>query len=364
LMVRLRQDSQDEESPLPEEWQAALKENLCPTCKGSRLNALASHVTINDLSISDLTYLSIEKAAQFVNAITLEQKEDLTLEQVHKEIKARLQFLQGVGLTDLTLSRRASTLSGGEAERVRLARQIGSGLTGVLYVLDEPTIGLHPEDCEQLVEALRSLKELGNTLLVVEHDPQLIMQADHVVEFGPGSGQEGGKIVATGTPDALKKNPQSLTGKYLDGSRFLAYAKKASKKPESFLAIQHAKVNNLKNLSLEIPIGAFTCLTGVSGSGKSSLMEGIIAHAMQESLKKNSDVVKNKEYTIEGLSQLKQLIWMDQRPIGHTVRSDVATFTDVLTPIRHFFAQLPEAKIKGLQPKNFSAYHRKGMCTN
>lgn len=364
ILVSQRQDSFGEGAPLPEEWQAALRENECLSCKGTRLNALARHVTINSLSIADVTQLAVEKAASFLQKIEVNQKEDLTLAQVVDELKSRLKFLVDIGLGYLTLARRASTLSGGEAERVRLARQIGSGLTGVLYVLDEPTIGLHPHDSEKLVQALDTLKALGNTLLLVEHDPQLILEADHLLEFGPGSGKFGGQIVAQGTPKELQKNSKSLTGKFLSGTSFQELASRKKKKASGYFQIENAKVHNLQNLSLDIPIGSFCCLTGVSGSGKSSLLESVIGEGVKQALAKKRDALQTEQFSISGVGHFKQLIWMDQRPIGHTLRSDVATFIDVLTPIRHFFAQLPEAKTKGLQPKNFSAYHRKGMCTN
>ncbi|MBS0637306.1 MAG: excinuclease ABC subunit UvrA, partial [Verrucomicrobia bacterium] len=330
-----------DEPPLPDEWQAALRENECASCKGARINQLARHVTIDKKAISDLTAMSIKKALAFISTIKVDKK-DLTLQQVYDEIKSRLTFLDSIGLSYLQLSRMASTLSGGEAERVRLARQIGSGLTGLLYVLDEPTIGLHPQDVERLISALDQLKALGNTLLVVEHDPQLIEQADHVLEFGPGSGKLGGHIVSTGAPKPTPFN----------------YKKPKPKAPSGYITVKDASLHNLKNVNLEIPLGNFTCLTGVSGSGKSSLLEGVLLEAARNPKK------HNKHFTVSGIEECKNLVWMDQRPIGHTTRSDVATFTDVLTPIRHFFASLPEAKIKGMQPKNFSTYHRKGFCTH
>ncbi len=356
LFLHTRLGSYSDESPLPEEWEAALKENECTTCKGTRLNALARHVTIGKTAIGDLANMAIKDAAAFINGITIQDKKDLTLMQVYDEIRERLGFLDSIGLSYLQLSRKASTLSGGEAERVRLARQIGSGLTGLLYVLDEPTIGLHPQDCERLVQALERLKELGNTLLIVEHDPQLILQADHIIEFGPGSGKGGGEVVATGSLDSIRKNPLSLTAKYLSGKSIETLAKK--KKADEMITISHARINNLQDITVNIPRGAFTCLTGVSGSGKSSLLEGVLLEATKKA------VYTTPHYEITGASEFKNVIYMDQRPIGHTTRSDVATFTDVLTPIRHFFATLPEAKAKGMQPKNFSAYHRKGMCTH
>ncbi len=358
LLLQLHTD----EELLPEEWVEALRENECQSCKGTRLNPLARNVTINDLSIGALCAKSIKNALAFMQEVEIEDKKDLTLQQVHKEIIERLTFLNEIGLSYLELSRKASTISGGEAERVRLARQIGSGLTGLLYVLDEPTIGLHPQDSERLVSALGKLKDLGNTLLVVEHDPQLIKEADHIIEFGPGSAEHGGKIVATGTLDELYKNPNSLTAQYLQKKKVAKKARKCS--DHGTIQIRNATLHNLKNIDLDIPCGLFCCLTGVSGSGKSSILEGVLLDGTKQALAKKMASITTKDYTLSGIKEFNQIIWMDQRPIGHTTRSDVATFTDVLTPIRHFYAQLPEAKIKGLQPKNFSAYHRKGMCTN
>lgn len=353
-----------DDEPLPDEWQTALSENTCLSCKGSRLNPLARHVTINKQSISDVASMPLSSARHFVEQLQGIDPNDLTLMQVHDELKSRLKFLEEIGLSYLSLARMAKTLSGGEAQRVRLARQLGSGLTGVLYVLDEPTIGLHPEDSKKLLSSLNSLKTLGNTLLVVEHDPQVIVEADHILEFGPGSGTQGGQIVASGTPKEIMKNPRSLTGKYLKASDALVSKAKKDKKAKKSLSISHAKVHNLQKISLDIPLGAFTCLTGVSGSGKSSLLEDVIFAGLKEMLNRRKTDIETPEYKLSVDDPIKKIIWMDQRPIGQTLRSDVATFTDVLTPIRHFFAMLPDAKAKGMQPKNFSTYHRKGMCTN
>ncbi|MCE5295057.1 MAG: excinuclease ABC subunit UvrA, partial [Chlamydiales bacterium] len=325
MLLQLKHDSTSDEEPLPEDWAAALRENECSTCKGSRLNALARHVTIKDASIADVANMSIEDASQFVQQIVLEDKKDLTLQQVHDEIRSRLGFLDSIGLSYLQMSRKAATLSGGEAERVRLARQIGSGLTGLLYVLDEPTIGLHPQDCERLVQALHTLKDLGNTLLIVEHDPQLIKEADHIIEFGPGSGMHGGQVVATGSLDDISKNPKSLTAKYLLNSPLEEMSKKKQKASDSALSIKGAKLHNLKNVSVDIPNGRFSCLTGVSGSGKSSLLEGVLLDGIKTGLATKKAVVETKTYSLSGIDEFKNCIWMDQSPVGHTTRSDVAT---------------------------------------
>ncbi len=361
-LLQLRHDSFSDEMPLPEEWEAALRENECASCSGTRLNALARHVTIDKVSIADLASMSIKEASGFVKKIKIIDKKDLTLMQVYDEIVQRLHFLDSIGLSYLQLSRMASTLSGGEAERVRLARQIGSGLTGLLYVLDEPSIGLHPQDSKRLVSALHTLKELGNTLLIVEHDPQIIQEADHIIEFGPGSGVKGGEIVAQGSLAEISSNPASLTAKYLKEQASVSSGSKI--KDQGSIIIKDATLHNLQKVTVELPKGAFTCLTGVSGSGKSSILEGILLDGIKQAINGRKSEVVAKNYELRGIEDIKQVVWMDQRPIGHTTRSDVATFTDVLTPIRHFFAQLPEAKIKGMQPKNFSAYHRKGACSH
>jgi excinuclease ABC subunit A len=330
----------DEEPLLPEEWNVTLKENRCLSCNGTRLNALARHVTIHNKSIADLCADSINETKIFINTLPIDAKDDLTLQQVHEELKRRLEFLSRIGLTYLSLNRSAPTLSGGEAQRVRLARQIGSGLTQVLYVLDEPTTGLHPEDCLVLMEALNSLKASGNTLLVVEHDPEVIKHADRVIEFGPGSGKFGGEVTFVGTAaEAMKKT---------ETQPLLPFAKKKKKKKELFLEVKNASVHNLKSLNVKIPLEQLTTLTGVSGCGKSTLL---------------FDVIEKDFRKWKGSEHILDVIVIDQKPMGHTSRSDVASYLDVLTPMRTFFAQLPEARAKGLEPKHFSAYHRKGMCT-
>jgi excinuclease ABC subunit A len=346
--------SEDGEPRLPEEWEAALRESECPSCHGARLNPLARAVTIDKKSIVDVSKMQLSDLETFIHTLPKPAPEDLSLKQVHDELALRTQFLNQIGLSYISLDRRASSLSGGEAERVRLARQIGSGLTGVLYVLDEPTIGLHPKDVETLLQALNKLKSLGNTIVAVEHDPQLIQEADFVIEMGPGSGKLGGQVVAQGKPNELMKNSSSLTGKYL---KLRERKKKPKRKAESSkLKIINANIHNLQSLHVTIPLGQFTCLTGVSGSGKSTLLYDVIHNGL-------SQTSVSHPFTIKGEHDFQKIIMIDQKPIGHTLRSDVATYMDVQTPMRYFFAQLPDARAKGLEPKHFSANHRKGMCT-
>lgn len=321
-----------------------LDEIECISCLGTRINPLARNVRIEGHSIASLCRLPIHKARAFVEEIP----RDKVLEEVMKQLKGRLDFLIEVGLDYLSLDRRAPTLSNGEAQRIRLARQLGSSLTGVLYVLDEPTIGLHPHDNMRLNQALKKLKKLGNTLLMVEHDPQTVSTADYVIDFGPGAGDHGGHVTAKGTYREILKNPHSLTGAYFSG-RIQIPCRDQRREPIAFFPIKNANKHNLKTLSFEFPIGVITGLTGVSGSGKSTLMHNVIKPAAESVLDKGDPFNK--------------LIIIDQNPIGHTVRSDVGTYTDALQPLRNFYASLGQSQAKGLQPKHFSYNHKKGMCT-
>ncbi|CCB86992.1 UvrABC system protein A [Parachlamydia acanthamoebae UV-7] len=340
-----------------------LDEYECPSCGGSRVNPLARHVTINNLNIHQVCQQPIEQTFQFIDKLVLKQEEFKLLDEVKTQLLNRLRFLCQVGLHYLALERRAPTLSGGEAQRIRLARQLGSGLTGVLYVLDEPTIGLHPRDSDRLNQALQDLKNLGNTMLMVEHDPRSIQKADYILDFGPQSGEHGGHITARGTYQEILHNPQSLTGAYLSGAKSIPIPKKRRKAVlKDGIAIEKATLHNLKNLSLKIPKGVFTCLTGVSGSGKSTLLGQILVPAFEKGLLK-TDTVELPGAKVSGIENFDKMISIDQNPIGHTVRSDVCTYVDVLTRIREFFASIPLARSKGLQPKHFSYNHRKGMCT-
>jgi excinuclease ABC subunit A len=337
-----------------------LEEHVCEGCQGSRLNPLARHVTIEGVSIADICEMPAEEAFGFIQKLSLPANK--VLEEVKKNLLSRLKFIIEVGLHYLALSRRAPSLSGGEAQRIRLARQLGSGLTGVLYVLDEPTIGLHPHDNEKLNRALEQLKRLGNTLLLVEHDPLTVEKADYIVDFGPQAGAHGGHITAQGTYKQILKNSASLTGQYLSGKKRIEVP--AKRRPLHFgLKIENACCHNLRNISCAFPLSALTVLTGVSGSGKSTLMHDVLLPALEKGLYK-SDRISTEAGSVEGISNFERLIDIDQNPIGQTIRSDVSTFADILTPMRDFFAQLPQARAKGLQPKHFSYNHRRGMCTH
>lgn len=340
-----------------------LEELPCPSCEGARINPLARHVTIENVGIDGFCRMPIDQAFNFVKNITLPEREAKTLEEVKSQLISRLSFLAEVGLHYLSLDRRAPTLSGGEAQRIRLARQLGSGLTGVLYVLDEPTIGLHPRDNDRLNAALQQLKALGNTLLMVEHDPLSISRADYILDFGPGSGVHGGHIVAQGSYKQILRNSKSLTGAYLSGKLTVPIIAKRRPINRGAITIQHASANNLQRINLDIPLHALTILSGVSGSGKSSLLEEVILPAAIQGVSSGSDKVQLKTGIVSGLNHFERVISIDQNPIGHTVRSDVSTYSDVLTHMRGFYASLPQAAIKGLQPKHFSCNHRKGMCS-
>lgn len=326
-----------------------LDEIECHSCLGTRIHPLARNVRIQEHSIASLCQIPIQNTLNFIEHLKLPEKLEKVLEEVMKQLLGRLRFLVEVGLEYLSLDRRAPTLSNGESQRIRLARQLGSQLTGVLYVLDEPTIGLHPHDNARLNNALSKLKDLGNTLLMVEHDPQTVATADYLLDFGPGAGMHGGHITAQGSYSDILKNPTSLTGAYLSGRETIPLPQKRRKAKNHF-RIENAREHNLKNLTFDIPIGILTCLTGVSGSGKSTLMHEVIKPTIAPLINQGEPFNK--------------LIVIDQNPIGHTVRSDVGTYSEVLPVLREFYASLAASRVKGLQPRHFSYNHRKGMCTN
>ena len=340
-----------------------MQERPCNVCKGKRLKPEVLAVTVHNSSIMDICELSIDGAVALFNSLKLTQTENKIAHQILKEINARLKFLQDVGLNYLNLARSAVSLSGGEAQRIRLATQIGSGLQGVLYVLDEPSIGLHQRDNKRLLNTLERLRDLGNSVLVVEHDEETIHTADYLVDIGPGAGIHGGKVVATGTPGQVAKTSGSITAEFLQGKRKINTPKKRRPGNGKELVIKGARENNLKNLDVKIPLGQLVVVSGVSGSGKSSLINDILAKELSARLMR-AQTVPGRHDDIEGIKQLDKAIVIDQSPIGRTPRSNPATYTGVFTPIRELFAQMPEAKLRGYSPGRFSFNVRGGRCEN
>lgn len=344
---------------LRETIQPLLEVSPCMSCQGERLNPLARGVKLKGKTLGALCKLPLSEALSFIQTIPQEKE----LQEILDPLTHRLTFLCNIGLEYLSLERSAPTLSGGETQRIHLARQLGSGLTGCLYVLDEPTIGLHPYNNERLNEALQELRDLGNTLLMVEHDPLTLEIADHIFDFGPKAGRLGGELTAQGSLSQIKKNKHSLTGAYLSGKKELPIPKKR-RTFKSFLTIAHAKKHNLKNITVSIPTKTLTCISGVSGSGKSTLIDDLLKNGVQKHLASRSDAdeISIDGATIQGLDQINKLIAIDQNPIGTTVRADVSTYSEANKHLREFFAKLPEAAARGLQPKHFSHNHLKGMC--
>lgn len=340
-----------------------MQERPCHACNGKRLRPEVLAVTVGDKSIMDICELSIDDACDYFAKIKLSETELHIASQVLKEIRARLEFLRDVGLNYLNLLRSAATLSGGEAQRIRLATQIGSGLMGVLYVLDEPSIGLHQRDNERLISTLQHLRDLGNTVIVVEHDEDTIRTADYLVDIGPGAGIHGGYIVAEGTPEEVIKNSKSVTGQYLSGKKKIAIPKKRRLGNGKVLSIKGAREHNLKEVSVDIPLGMLVVVSGVSGSGKSTLINDILAKELAARLHR-ANSVPGKHDDIEGIKQLDKAIIIDQSPIGRTPRSNPATYTGVFTPIRELFASVPEAKLRGYGPGRFSFNVKGGRCEN
>ena len=333
----------------------------CPVCDGARLNPLSLAVIVDGYSIHDVCSMSIGEAAKALAGLDLNDRDMLIAEQVVKEINARMGFLLDVGLDYLSLSRNASTLAGGEAQRIRLASQIGSGLVGVLYVLDEPSIGLHQRDNQRLIETLVRLRELGNTVLVVEHDEETIAIADHVVDIGPGAGEHGGKIVHSGTYKQLLKNKESLTGQYLSGKRSIPVPEKRREPAGESIWVRGARENNLQNIDVEIPLGVFVGVTGVSGSGKSSLVNQILLPSLMQKIY-GSKMPPGLHKKVEGTEHIDKVIAIDQSPIGRTPRSNPATYTGVFDHVRKLFAQTNEAKVRGYLPGRFSFNVKGGRC--
>ncbi|MCC5878996.1 MAG: excinuclease ABC subunit UvrA [Idiomarina sp.] len=334
----------------------------CKSCNGTRLREEARNVFVEETTLPEVVEKSIGDALDFFTALKLEGQRASIAEKILKEINDRLRFLVNVGLNYLSLSRSAETLSGGEAQRIRLASQIGAGLVGVMYVLDEPSIGLHQRDNERLLETLRHLRDLGNTVLVVEHDEDAIRSADYVIDIGPGAGVHGGEIVAAGGVDDIIASAASLTGDYLSGRKEIAIPKKRNKPGKEFLQVKGASGNNLKNVDLSLPIGLMTCVTGVSGSGKSTLINDTLYPLAQRELNGATTVVAAPHLSVHGLEFLDKVVDIDQSPIGRTPRSNPATYTGIFTPVREFFAAVPESRSRGYKPGRFSFNVKGGRC--
>ncbi len=333
----------------------------CPACKGARLKPEVLAVTVGGKSIAQVTALSIGEALTFFSQLSLTKREEMIAQQVLKEIKNRLQFLLDVGLDYLTLDRAAATLSGGESQRIRLATQIGSRLVGVLYILDEPSIGLHQRDNNKLIKTLKDLRDLGNTVIVVEHDEDTMRAADYIVDIGPGAGEHGGKIVACGTLKDIQKCQESVTGQYLSGKKHIPVPSKRRKPNKKWLELKGCRENNLKNIDVKFPLGLFTCVTGVSGSGKSTLVNEILYKALKEKIYKSRTFPGDFD-KILGIEHVEKVINIDQSPIGRTPRSNPATYTNVFNDIREVFSLTPEARMRGYKPGRFSFNVSGGRC--
>ena len=342
------------------EYEAYMNITPCKECEGQRLKKSSLAVTVADKNIHEITSMSVRDLHEYLETMKLTERQQFIGEQVLKEIKARVGFLVNVGLEYLTLTRATASLSGGEAQRIRLATQIGSGLVGVTYILDEPSIGLHQRDNDKLLGTLTHLRDLGNTLLVVEHDEDTMLAADHIVDIGPGAGEHGGEVVAEGTAEEIMKNPASITGAYLSGKMQIPVPKER-KKPTGYLKVIGARHNNLKNIDVEIPLGIMTCVTGVSGSGKSSLVNEILYKSLAKKLNRARTIAGDHD-RIEGVEQLDKVIDIDQSPIGRTPRSNPATYTGVFDQIRDLFASTAEAKARGYKKGRFSFNAKGGRC--
>ncbi len=342
------------------EYEAFMRITPCSECGGRRLKKESLAVTVGDKNIYEMTTMSIIDLKNFIDGMKLTKQQAFIGEQILKEIKARVGFLVDVGLDYLSLSRATGTLSGGEAQRIRLATQIGSGLVGVCYILDEPSIGLHQRDNDKLLGTLKHLRDLGNTLIVVEHDEDTMLEADYIVDIGPGAGSHGGEVVACGTAEEIMKNPKSVTGQYLSGAKFIPVPE-TKRKPTGWLTVKGAEENNLKKIDVKFPLGVFTCVTGVSGSGKSSLVNEILYKTLARKLNR-ARIIPGKCKGITGIEKLDKVICIDQSPIGRTPRSNPATYTGVFDMIRDLFASTEDARAMGYAKGRFSFNVKGGRC--
>ena len=359
-MVKRRHSEASTDS-MREEFEKFMSIKPCTTCHGARLKPEVLAITVGDKNINEVTQLTIKEVLDFFSHLQLTDREQVIGAQILKEINARLGFLNNVGLDYLTMNRSAGTLSGGEAQRIRLATQIGSGLVGVLYILDEPSIGLHQRDNDRLIDTLKGLRDLGNTLLVVEHDEDTMRAADYLVDIGPGAGEHGGQVIAAGTVDEVMQVKDSITGQYLSGRKFIALPDERRKPGKNCIEIRGAKENNLQNINVKFPIGLFTVVTGVSGSGKSTLINEILYKGLANQLYRSYHKVgAHKE--IRGLEHIDKIINIDQSPIGRTPRSNPATYTGVFDAIRELYSQTPEAKMRGYKQGRFSFNVKGGRC--
>ncbi|MCB1158902.1 MAG: excinuclease ABC subunit UvrA, partial [Leptospiraceae bacterium] len=364
VIPNLKRRYKETKSDSMRQWmEGYMTSQACETCKGKRLNPESLSVTVENINIHEFTSMSIEKSLEFVKNIKLKGSDEVIAKPILKEIKERLGFLYNVGLGYITLDRSAGTLSGGEAQRIRLATQIGSGLMGVLYILDEPSIGLHQRDNTRLISTLKNLRNLGNTVLVIEHDEETMLESDYIIDMGPGAGVHGGEVVSQGTPKEVMADKNSVTGKYLSGKLKIPFSKERRPGNGKTLEIIGASENNLKNLNVKFPLGKLIVITGVSGSGKSTLVNEILYKQTAHSIMRTKTLA-GKHKAIKGMEHIDKVINIDQSPIGRTPRSNPATYTGLFTPIRELFSNLEEAKLRGYSPGRFSFNVQGGRCEN